>query len=337
MKILFDHHLPFLMAHGGVQIQIEKTKSALESVGIEVEFMRWWDETQRGDAVHFFSAPNPAYIDHAHTRGLPVVVTQMFSATCNRTDLSLKRQGMMVRFLLGLPFGQGVKQQLTWDTFRHCDQNIVGLEAEKNVLRTVYKVTEERISVVPLGLSEPYMRAGTGSRSQPHLICTGTITPVKNTVALAQMARAAEIPILFVGKPYSETDLYWKQFKNLIDDHFVKYHPFVFKEMEMIELLHQARGFVLMSRHENWCLSAHEAVACGLPILVQDQKWSRERFGSQCRYFKKIGFSEPNVQILRTFWEDAPKLFPPKIKLFSWTEVAEKLRGVYERVLSTSQ
>ena len=43
MKVLIDHQLPFLLAHGGLQIQIEQTKAALEKIGIEVEYLRFWD------------------------------------------------------------------------------------------------------------------------------------------------------------------------------------------------------------------------------------------------------------------------------------------------------
>ncbi|MGO8763807.1 MAG: glycosyltransferase [Limisphaerales bacterium] len=337
MKILFDHHLPFSLAHGGVQTQIEQTKAGLESIGVEVEYLRWWDGKQRGDLIHFFAAPNAGYVQLAHSVAMPVVITQLFTETCNRTDPALKRQRLLVRAILALPFGRGVKQQLTWDAYRTCDQNVVGLEAEQSVLQTVYGVPPQKISIIPLGLTEDFLRAGAGSRTGDHLICTGTITPRKNSVELAEMGRAAETPILFVGKPYSEADSYWQRFKSLIDDRFVKFHPFVSSELEMIELLHQARGFVLMSWHENWCLSAHEAVACGLPLLVQDQKWSRERFGSQARYFGRTGFKRQNVEILRKFWMDAPFLAAPNIKLFSWTETAQKLRAIYERILSTSR
>jgi glycosyltransferase involved in cell wall biosynthesis len=212
----------------------------------------------------------------------------------------------------------------------------VGLEAERHVLQTVYGVASENISIVPLGLSENYLRAGSGPRNENHLICTGTITGRKNCMELAQMARAAEVPILFVGKPYSETDDYWQCFKKLIDDKFVKHHPFVGDETEMIQLLQRSRGFVLMSRYENWCLSAHEAATCGLPLLLQDQKWSRERFGNQASYLEKIGISHRNIAILKKFWNDAPALSAPQIKLHSWNEIALQLRMTYERVLKVA-
>ena len=33
MKVLFDHPNPFMLAHGGFQIQIEQTKKAPERIG----------------------------------------------------------------------------------------------------------------------------------------------------------------------------------------------------------------------------------------------------------------------------------------------------------------
>ena len=333
MKILFHHSSPFAFAHGGFQIQIEQTKSALESIGVEVEFLRWWDDQQRGDLVHCFGGASNSFLGAARAIGKPVVLTTLFTDTCNRSDMHLSLQSWITRSILALPFGEGIKQQLSWRTFKNCTQNVVGLECERQVLQQVYRVPSDRISVVPLGLSETYLRAGTAKRSEPHLICTGTITARKSCLDLAEMAHAAKAPILFVGKPYHPTDPYWLRFRELIDDHWVKHQPHVSREEEMIPLLQSARGFVLMSQYENWCLSAHEAVACGLPLLVQDQKWSRERFGDQCRYFDSIGNTPKNVEILKQFHADAPSLTPPAIKLHSWKEVARELLQVYQSVL----
>jgi glycosyltransferase involved in cell wall biosynthesis len=336
VKILFDHDLPFALAHGGFQIQIEQTKLALEALGIEVDFMRWWDAQQQGDLIHHFSPARGGYLAQARAVGRPVVMTTLFTETCNRSDAQLWRQKWLTRLILALPGLEGVKRQLTWRAYNECTQNVVGLEAERKVLEVVYAVPRERISVVPLGLSEAFLTAGKGRRDADHLICTGTITPRKNCVELAAMARAAKIPILFVGKPYHANDPYWLRFKQLIDGHCVKYQPHVASELEMITLLQAARGFVLMSDYENWCLSAHEATACGLPLLVPDQKWSRERFGNSVRFFTGRGAPE-NVAVLRQFYTDAPALSPPDIKLHSWLDAARELQSIYARLLKTSR
>jgi glycosyltransferase involved in cell wall biosynthesis len=149
------------------------------------------------------------------------------------------------------------------------------------------------------------------------------------------MARTAEMPILFVGKPDTEHDPYWKQFHSLMDNPWVKYHPHVGNELDMVRLLQSARGFVLVSVGENWCLSAREAVACGLPLLVPDQNWSRERFGSEAHSFDKPSHRQRRIELLRQFYRDCPSLPAPKVRLYSWLDVAQRLTTIYESVCAS--
>lgn len=331
VKILLDHSNPFLLAHGGAQTQIENTKAALESHGVQVDFLRWWDPAQPADLIHYFNAAPVGYLELARRIGIPVVMTTLFSTTCNRSDWRLWCQGWLTRFLLSLPGAEGIKRQLIWRTFHLCDHNFVGLAAEQQVLEKVYRVPRRKITQVPLGLSERYLRAGTPLRKGPHLISTGTITPCKGTVELARLARAAKVPILFVGKPYHADDPYWAQFTDLIDNESVQYHPHVSQEDEMVALLQGARGFVLKSHYENWCLSAHEAAACGLPLLLPDLKWSRERFGNQTAYFS--GNFQRDISVLREFHAQAARKKAPEIKLWSWKEAVTPLISVYQSLV----
>ena len=61
MKIILDCHVPAMLAHGGAQIQIEQTQRALQSIGVEAEYLRWWDVQQAGDLIHFFGRM-PAFL-----------------------------------------------------------------------------------------------------------------------------------------------------------------------------------------------------------------------------------------------------------------------------------
>jgi glycosyltransferase involved in cell wall biosynthesis len=333
MKVLFDHSSPFRFAHGGFQVQIERTKDALESLGADVDWFRWWEPRQEGDLIHFWSVAGNGYLQAAQRAGIPVVMTTPFSATCNRPVARLRLQGAVIQSILKFPFARTVIGQLSWPAFNLCTHNVVGLEIERQVLEIVYAVPPSRISTVPLGLSDTYLTAGPGSRTESHLICVGTIVEWKNSVELAEYAKAAKVPILFVGKPYRESDPYWSKFKSLIDNRLVKYHSHIESEVEMVNLLQKARGFVLFSSYENWCLAAHEAAACGLPLLLPDQKWSRERFGNEASYLAPLPGDSTNVQRLQSFYEQAPRLQVPKIKLFSWREVAGELIHLYEKIL----
>jgi glycosyltransferase involved in cell wall biosynthesis len=334
MKVLFDHPTPFALAHGGLQIQIEQTKAALERRGVEVEHLRWWDDRQTGDLIHYFGAPSPSYLKLAREKNIPVVVTHLFTATCNRSPSQLKIQGMITRSLLALPGWGMIKDQLNWQSFRMADRMIVGLEAERRVLRTVFGLPDHKITSVPLGLHQDFLEAGKPSRSEPCLITTGTITQRKRSVELAVMARQAQVPVLFVGKPYHPDDPYGKEFAALIDNRFVFHRDHVDSRAEMIGLLQSSRGFVIYSQFENWCLSAHEAAACGLPLLVPDLPWSRECFAEKASYLESKNTSQ-NPASLRSFYENCPSLSAPAIKLYSWDEVASRLEACY-RSLATA-
>src|SRR5205807_2170816 len=133
MKVLVDHSWPFSLAHGGVQKQIEESKAALQAVGLEVEYLRWWDSRQEGDLIHFFCAPSAAYLRQARLCQLPVVATVFFSEACNRPDWKLKIQGLATHLILAQPFASGIKEQLTWIAYRRAPRLVVGLQAERSV------------------------------------------------------------------------------------------------------------------------------------------------------------------------------------------------------------
>jgi glycosyltransferase involved in cell wall biosynthesis len=325
MKVLFNCHIPFMLAHGGAQVQIGQTKAALEQIGVETAFLEWWNEEQTGDILHHFGAVPVEMIRQARKKGWKVVNTILLSETCNRPRSALLLRRVLIRAAMAAPLTQTF--QLHWHSFRLCDRVLVSLEAEKQILVRSYGVQERAVRKVPLGLREAFLKAGPGPRTGDYLISHGTIAPVKNSVELARLALEARVPVLFVGKPFAEGDSYWEEFRRLVDNKYVRHQPHVASEVEMIGLLQRARGFVLKSRFENWSLAAHEAAACGLPLLLPDLPWSRERFGPQASYFPRKGPSQ--AAALRSFYEQSPGAPPPKVRLYSWNEVAEIVRDAY--------
>jgi glycosyltransferase involved in cell wall biosynthesis len=330
MKILFDHHSPFLLAHGGFQHQILETKNALEARGLDVQFMRWWEEREQVDLIHFFGLPSSAYLQRARAKGIPVVATVLLTATCNRPKARLKLQGLIVRTALQFPILNRLTHHLPWQSFKEVDCIVVGLEAEQYVMRNVYGVSDDRIAIVPLGVSDAYLKSPMASRDGDYLITTGTITDRKRSIELAQMAHLARVPLLFVGRPYEE-DAYWRRFASLIDGQWVRHHPHVESAVEMIPLLNKARGFTIYSRFENWCLSAHEAAALGLPLLLPRQPWALERFGNNASYLDEASI-QTDAKLLKAFYDGCGQMPVNRTPLPGWDLTAERLHAIYERV-----
>ena len=102
MKVLIDHHLPFLLAHGGLQIQIEQTKAALENIGVEVEYLRFWDSQQTADVLHIFGRCSKAYVELARRKGIAVVMSDLLSETGSRSRRALVLQKCVIRLAQGL-------------------------------------------------------------------------------------------------------------------------------------------------------------------------------------------------------------------------------------------
>jgi glycosyltransferase involved in cell wall biosynthesis len=325
MKVLFNCHVPFMLAHGGAQVQIEQTKAALEQVGVETDYLEWWNEQQTGDVLHHFGAIPAEMVRQARRKGWKVADTILLSENCNRSRRALLLRRVLIRSAMAVPLRPA--RQLHWHSFRLCDRVLVSLEAEKQILVRSYGVAPTAVRKVPLGLKDAFLKAGPGPRDGDYLVSHGTIAPVKNSVELARLAREARVPVLFVGKPFAEGDAYWEQFRALVDNCYVRYQAHVAGEAEMIALLRRARGFVLKSRFENWSLAAHEAAACGLPLLLPDLPWSRERFGPQAAYFPRSAPAQ--AAALRDFYLHSPSAPAPQVRLYSWREVAEILRDAY--------
>lgn len=241
----------------------------------------------------------------------------------------LVAQAFYTRGILGIPGSGLLTRHLFWESLRQADKVVVGLEAEAWLLRHVYGLRESQIAIVPLGTADEFLNAPLASRSEKHLVTTGTITERKGSLVMARLAHAAKVPLLFAGKPYTETDPYWLEFKKYIDGKYVIHSGHIDGSKAMASLLGRARGFVLNSLHENWCFSAHEAAACGLPLLLPDQPWSRERFGSEARYFTPGNFTVMTDELKR-FYEEAPDLASPGTRQYSWKEVGDKLISVYQ-------
>src|SRR5580693_1850499 len=114
MKIIFESPTPVMLAHGGAHIQIEQTRAGLESIGQPVEHLRWWDKDQAGDLIHYFGTPSNSFLELARAAGKPVVMTNLFTESCNRPASRLAFQGRMIKAAVHFPIIRQVKGQLNW-------------------------------------------------------------------------------------------------------------------------------------------------------------------------------------------------------------------------------
>jgi glycosyltransferase involved in cell wall biosynthesis len=333
MKILTDHQLPFLLAHGGLQIQIERTKAALEDAGLEVEYLRWWDDSQKGDIVHFFGRPNPSHIDFAHAKGIKYVMSELLTGQGSRTPSQLRIQAAIQR-ALSKCIPAAFVANFRWDAYKKADAMIVLTEWEAEVTRILFNPDKSKLHVVPNGVEEDFFRNPELPRKPgDELVCTATITERKRVLELAEAAVLAEVPVKILGKPYGEDDPYYRRFLALASQspEFVRYGGGVNNRRALADTYQQARGFVLLSTMESLSLSALEAAASGCPLLLSDLPWARCTFGNSATYCPVVN-RRSTATILRTFYNQAPTLPkpPPPCR---WSAVATQLLKIYKSVI----
>ncbi len=330
MKVLIDHQLPFALAHGGLQIQIERTKEALEESGLQVEYLRWWDDSQKGDIIHFFGRANPSHIDFAHAKGMKYVMSELLTGQGSRTPTQLRVQGTLERALRkAVP--ATFLANFRWDAYQKTDALLIGTPWEAEVARLLFAPPPEKVHIVPNGVEDVFFvdpRSEAVPRSN-ELVCTATITQRKRVVELAEAAIVAETPLRILGAPYGGDDPYYRRFLALAAQRpdLIRYTGAVRDRTELARAYQEARGFVLLSTMESRSLSAEEAAAAGCPLLLSDLPWARAVFGDDASYCQVTGIAK-TARALRVFSEQADALRKPK-RPCRWRDVADQLHGIY--------
>jgi glycosyltransferase involved in cell wall biosynthesis len=333
MKVLIDHQLPFLLAHGGLQIQIERTKQALEAAGVEVEYLRWWDDDQRGDIIQFFGRANPSHIDFAHAKAMKYVMSELFTGQGSRAPAQLRLQGALEKALRkAVP--ATYLASFRWDAYQKTDALLVGTPWEAEVARLLFTPPPEKIHIVPNGVEDVFFLdpSSEAIRRGKELVCTATITPRKRVLELAEAAILAEIPLRILGAPYGEEDPYYRRFLVLAEQrpNLIRYTGALKDRAELARAYKEARGFVLLSTMETRSLSSEEAAAAGCPLLLSDLPWARSTFGHNATYCS-IGTTALTAAALRKFYEEAPSL-PTPCKPCRWDDVANQMVRIYQKL-----
>ena len=333
MKIIFTTSLPFHLAHGGTQTVAEALIRELPQAGVEVELERWWDDSQSGDLIHHIGRPPSAtHIRLAHEKGFKVIMTEFLDKPASRSKRQLFLQRQVVRLVRR--FFSGFTGRLAWDVYRELDAMIFAVTLEGRVAHYLFDANVSRTHIIPHGLDERALEALRESDEiEDYIVSVATITERKGSVALAEAALAAQVPVMFVGKPYGNDHPYFKKFMSLVDNRYVRYAGFVSEE-EKYRLVRRARGFALLSSYESGCVAVYEAAGAGLPLVLPQLPWATDVY-HEARDVRFVDHrSCEAVASALNAVRGAPQRTPgTTFPLLSWKQVAEKYIRVYEQVL----
>jgi glycosyltransferase involved in cell wall biosynthesis len=333
MKIAFDHHSPFLLAHGGFQIQIEQTFKALQEEGVEVEWLRWWDDSQKPDLIHFFGTVYAGYLRYASEKGIKTVINELHTGLGSHPIWKHRVQSAVIGFSQKhLP---PLAARMNWDNHDLADAIVALTAYEADLMCNIFHAPRERMHVIPNGVDDVFFSQSQETREE-WLVCTAVITRRKRVVELAEAAGIAGIPLRIYGRPYSEKDPYFQAFKKVLQKHekHVRWEGSVTDRSELAKIYRRARGFVLPSTMESLSLSALEAAACECPLLLVKLPWATSTFGEAASYLPNTSNSEKMAVYLKKFWEGSMRADAgAETEIFRWRDIARKLKALYLEVL----
>jgi glycosyltransferase involved in cell wall biosynthesis len=332
MKVIFSHSTPFFLAHGGIQTLTEAVMREVAALGVEVEPERWWDERQKGDILHYIARPSLVNVRSAKQKGIKVVITENIGQTATRSPARLWAQRRMMDLARAV-LPSDLLYRVNWDVYVEADALVFVVENERKTAEFLYRTPPGRCYVIPHGLDpQEIQKLAEPQPEQDYLVSMATIYPVKNTVLLAQAAHLAQIPVVFLGRPYSDNDPYFLDFKKLVDGKIVRYPGFV-QGQEKFRWLRGARGFALVSHYESGCIAVHEAAAAGLPLFLSALPWADAyRNVSKATFVRPTSASEVAPR-LKSFYAEAHRGTKPTFPVITWRQVGEQYVEMYRTIL----
>lgn len=323
MRIFFNTYPVAFQCPGGGEIQLLKSKEALERRGHEVVlFNQWKDDLSTADVLHQFSVQGGTYNICAYACGhrIPLVVSPIL---------------WLGEYIDQYPMGEIAYILSAADII--CPNSY----AEINRFLKHFEVSADRYCVTHNGVDAMFFDAVPAelflSRFAihgPFVLCVGNIESRKNQLVLVEAAAEAGVQVVLIGNVREDDYL------SAIKERF----PGTFSYLGHLEhdnpLLRSAYAacsvFALPSLLETPGLAALEAAAAGAPLVITSEGCTQEYFGEDAVYVDPkcvLNVAEGIRKALVTGRSD--RRLVRRTAEFTWDRVAEELEAVYLRAMSS--
>lgn len=148
--------------------------------------------------------------------------------------------------------------------FSQADRCVVTTLRMKNLLMTNYKITDEKISIIPNYVDTELFAPDTViPRNKRRIIFIGRLDRVKNLFALVEALRELDVELWIVGEGSERQNLETSARHQGVSVRFLGIRP----HHELPRLINSATAFILPSFSEGHPKTLLEALSCGVPCI----------------------------------------------------------------------
>lgn len=337
MKVLLFDTTNAFLTPGGKTTHALKLQQEISKLGVDIQFARWWDKGQEdADVIHFLS-PDENVAKLAKLQGKKTFLSMIFDFESSKSERD-KQIRMLKNKLVDIVPGLS-SSGAYWHALPYMDKVQFMHQYDRDTaLRYFPKyLNAKKTLIIPHAYDPAEMNISDNlditemKYPAKYLVSVANISPRKQTLKLAKIAKQAKVPIVFMGSHLND-DAYFQAFEQEIDNKYVFYPGYVSKEWrDCIEK--NASGYVLLSQGESGCIAVYEAAAYNLPLLLSNLPWAWGYDSPSDIFFCDQQDIEKAVSQLNHFYEKSGKLEHTPFCIHTWTEVAKMYVQQYESMV----
>ncbi len=328
MRVLFNTYPVAFDVPGGGEIQLLRSREALQRSGCEVSLYDQWEPMGRPDVVHYFSVfgGSMAFCAYAKSLDLPLALSPVLWVTEeNRSSLPMDE----IHDLLQIADVILPNSQIEADA----------LAAEFNLSTSRFTVTHNAVDSVFSSSIPRELFVEHFSQKRPFVLCVANIEPRKNQLRLIRALKRSGI-----SKDYDLILLGGIRDRALFDEcmregaDFTRHLGSLDHASELLRSAYRACDlFALPSLLETPGLAALEAAASGARILVTREGCSKEYFQNQATYVDPLCETDIENQLESALNSPGHPTLAKRISHeFSWDRTANQLMAAYNQIARTS-
>lgn len=317
MKIYFNTYPVAFQCPGGGEIQLLKSKEALERRGHEVVlFNQWQDDISDADVIHHFSVQGGTYnlCAYARNQRIPLVVSPIL---------------WLSEYIDQYPMGEiGLMLSMADIICPNSNAEVDRFLKHFPEVKGKYHVTHNGVDACFFEPVAPDFFHQKYSMHAPFVLCVGNIEVRKNQLALLEACTEIGTHAVLIGNVRDES--YFHEMNKTFSGKFT-YLGYMEHDSPILRSAYAAcAAFALPSLLETPGLAALEAAAAGAPLVITKEGCTEEYFGDAAYYVDSKDTKDIAEKLcMAVISEGHKQKLSKRVKEFSWDRVAEELEQAY--------